>query len=173
MAICNAVKTEWMPLCSLAFTYEDTGECMAVGPTEFPGRGQASSHGHSWVGGRRRTGLDPGTDPEEEYNASSWNVHGWKLRSMRMWFTPHKNLRAIQFVAENGQSSPKWGVAGREGEEEVANEIVFSSDAGNEQAKGILVYVMDMMRTMGPEEEIMFGGFQALRGKNRDTYMHI
>ncbi|KAH6894436.1 hypothetical protein B0T10DRAFT_252027 [Thelonectria olida] len=147
VAMCNAVKSPWMPLCSLAFTYADTGECAAIGPTEFPSEEEP----------RTQAGI------KEEYDASTWTVNGSKMTLMKIWLSHDKSLRAMQFVAENGLTSPKWGLDTKGNEDEVLVEIGFSADAGDDQAVGIAVYMMSMMRTTGPEEEILLSAFQALQ----------
>ncbi|KAH7274754.1 hypothetical protein B0J15DRAFT_672 [Fusarium solani] len=78
------------------------------------------------------TEQDGGT----RYTHDTWEMQGSRLKTLRLWTDEWQTLTGLQFLAENGAQSPRWGDCETEGPVELD---LQSSNGG--WAKGLKVFI--------------------------------
>ncbi|RSL93702.1 hypothetical protein CEP52_013091 [Fusarium oligoseptatum] len=114
---CHRTKTSQIPLVALSFRYADS-HVTTVGPSEF----YAPSSTEQDVG--------------LHYTHNAWDVQGSQLKSLRLWTDASQTLTGLQFLAQNGAESPRWGDCETEGPTEL--DLQTSSEGW---AKGLKVFI--------------------------------
>ncbi|RSL85128.1 hypothetical protein CEP51_003513 [Fusarium floridanum] len=114
---CHRTKTSQIPLVALSFRYADS-HVTTVGPSEF----YAPSSTEQDVG--------------LHYTHNAWDVQGSQLKSLRLWTDASQTLTGLQFLAQNGAESPRWGDCKTEGPVEL--NLQTSSEGW---AKGLKVFI--------------------------------
>lgn len=110
-------KASRFPLVSLSLTFADS-HVSTVGPSEF----------------------HPADDTEHDggphYTHDTWEMQGSQLKTLRLWTDEWQSLTGLQFLAQNGAQSPRWGDCETEGPVEL--DLQSSSEGW---AKGLKAFI--------------------------------
>ncbi|KAF4995957.1 hypothetical protein FDECE_12634 [Fusarium decemcellulare] len=125
VALCHGSDTPQVPMLSISFKYSDNGEVVTVGPSQFsPPNDSEGINGHYYcwcdLGRARKEELEAGP----HYTHDEWNVGGSQLKTFRLWLNDIQVLTGLQFVAQNGRESPRWGYCEAESPVELDLETV-------------------------------------------------
>ncbi|RSL67940.1 hypothetical protein CEP54_003013 [Fusarium duplospermum] len=113
---CHRTKTSQIPLVALSFRYTDS-HVSTVGPSEFAAPDE--------------TKQDAGY-----YTHDIWDIQGSQLKTLRLWTDASQTLTGLQFLAQNGAESPKWGDCETEG----PVELDLQTSSGG-WAKGLKLFI--------------------------------
>ncbi|UPL02841.1 hypothetical protein LCI18_013775 [Fusarium solani-melongenae] len=109
VALCHGTNSSQLPLVSLSLKYSDDQTTSSIGPTKFSlPRDTHGRNGNYWCWCAEGSRHDEEFQERPHYTEDNWNAEG-SLKSVQLWVGDDGVLTGLQFITQDGKTSPAWG----------------------------------------------------------------